>query len=208
MYIPLPFKEKDKAEIEKFVREFNFGILISAHNDVPVATHLPFELEINQQGEWLLQGHLSRANPQWKNFEAEREVLIIFSGPHAYVSPSWYNHINVPTWNYRAVHVYGKIALVHGEKLEAMLSRQMERYETAHAQQPLSYKNIPADMLAKDLAGVIGFEIKVERIEAASKLSQNRDAESFKNIIEELKKSDAYDSKRIAHDMEKIKKQP
>lgn len=208
MYIPPLFKEEDKAEIEKHIREFGFGILVSSGAGVPIATHLPFELEINQEGEWLLLGHLSRANPQWKNFEVAKEVLVIFSGPHAYVSPSWYTQVNVPTWNYRAVHVYGKITLVEGEKLEYMLSRQMEKYETAHAQKPLSYKNIPADMLAKDLAGVIGFEIKAERIEAASKLSQNRDAESFSRVVDALKKSEAYDSKRIAQEMEKIKKQP
>jgi len=206
MYIPKHFKEEDKAEIEKLIREFGFATLISVKDNLPWATHLPLELVTDESGNWSLYGHISRANPQWKNFETANDVLAIFMGPHTYVSPSWYNHRNVPTWNYKAVHIYGKARLVQGEELETMLQKLMKRYETAHAEKPQGYEEIPLNVLDKDLRGVVGFEIKVERIEAASKLSQNRDAESYQGVIDNLKKSNSYDSKAIAEEMEKRKK--
>lgn len=206
MYIPKHFKEEDKNEIEKLIREFGFATLVSIEDNLPWATHIPLELVTDESGNWVLHGHVSRANPQWKNFEAANDVLAIFMGPHTYVSPSWYNHRNVPTWNYKAVHVYGKARLVEGEELENMLRNLMKRYETAHAEKPQGYDEIPVHTLEKDLRGVVGFEIKVERVEATSKLSQNRDAESYQNVMDELKKSDAYDSKRIADEMQKLKK--
>lgn len=206
MYIPNNFKEEDKAEIEKLIREFGFATLVSVKDNLPWATHIPLELVTDENGNWFLHGHVARANPQWKNFEVMSDVLVIFMGPHAYISPSWYNHRNVPTWNYKAVHVYGKASLVEGEKLEAMLRHLMKRYEGTHSEKPQSYDEIPAKILEKDLRGVIGFEIKVERIEAASKLSQNRNAESHQSVIDNLKKMDSYDAKRMAEEMEKNKK--
>ncbi len=206
MYIPPQFKENDQQEIVALVREFGFALLVSVKENLPIATHIPLQLIVDENGNWILQGHMARANEQWKNFETNKDVLAIFMGPHAYVSPSWYNHRNVPTWNYRAVHAYGKIELIEGEKLELMLRDLMARYENAHAEKPQSYDDTPSKILEMDLRGLVGFEIKVERIEAASKLSQNRDSESHANIIEELKKSEAYDSKRIADEMEKRKK--
>lgn len=206
MYIPKHFQEHDKREIEKLIREFGFATLVSVKENLPQATHIPLELVTDENGNWVLHGHVARANPQWKNFETMSDVLAIFTGPHSYISPSWYNHRNVPTWNYKAVHVYGKATLVEGEKLEAMLRNLMKRYETAHAEKPQGYGEIPQNVLEKDLRGVVGFEIKVERIEASSKLSQNRDAESHQSVIDNLKKMDAYDAKRIAEEMEKTKK--
>ena len=206
MYIPKHFKEEDKTEIEKLIREFGFATLVSVKDNLLCATHIPLELVTDETGNWFLHGHVARANPQWKNFETMNDVLAIFMGPHTYVSPSWYNHRNVPTWNYKAVHVYGKASLVEGEKLEAMLRNLMKRYEDAHAEKPQGYDEIPANVLEKDLRGVVGFEIKVERVEASSKLSQNRDAESHQSVMDNLKKMDAYDAKRIAEEMEKTKK--
>ena len=183
MYIPKHFSENDKNEMEALVREFGFATLVSIKDNLPWATHVPLELEVEESGNWILRGHIARANPQWKSFETMNNVLAIFMGPHSYVSPSWYNHKNVPTWNYRAVHVYGKANLVEGERLEAMLRKIMRRYEDAHAEHPLTYDEVPAKILDFDLRGLVGFEIKVGRIEAASKLSQNRDAESHSNIV-------------------------
>lgn len=206
MYIPPQFNEEDKAEIEKLIREFGFATLVSVKGNLPWATHIPLELVVDETGNWFLHGHIARANSQWKNFETMSDVLAIFMGPHSYISPSWYNHRNVPTWNYKAVHVYGKATLVEGEKLEAMLRHLMERYEGARAEKPQGYDEIPAKTLEKDLRGVIGFEIKVERIEASTKLSQNRDAESHQSVIDNLKKINTYDATRIAEEMEKRKK--
>ncbi len=201
MYIPKHFREEDQTEIENLVREYGFAILISANDNLPWATHIPLELMTDENGNWFLHGHIARANEQWKNFENNPDVLAIFMGPHAYISPSWYNHKNVPTWNYRAVHAYGKVRIVEGDELQNMLRKLMARYENANAEKPQGYDEIPSRTLEIDLRGVVGFEIKVERLEATRKLSQSRDAESHENIIEQLKKSEAYNSKRIAKDM-------
>jgi transcriptional regulator len=203
MYIPAHFKEEDKKEIEALIREFGFATLVSIKDNLPWATHIPLELITDEADYWILRGHIARANPQWNNFETMNDVLAIFMGPHTYVSPSWYNHRNVPTWNYKAVHIYGKATLLESEKLAAMLRQLMGRYEAAHTERPQRYDEIPSHILEKDLKGLVGFEIKVERIEAASKLSQNRDAESHQSVIDHLKKMDAYDAKRIAEEMEK-----
>lgn len=205
MYVPKHFKEEDKTEIEKLVREFGFATLVSVKDNLPWASHIPLELKIDEEDNWFLHGHVSRANPQWKTFETNPDVLAIFMGPHTYVSPSWYTQPNVPTWNYKAAHLYGKATILEGVKLETALKHLMKRYETAHAEKPQGYEEIPAHTLEKDLRGVVGFEIKVERIEASSKLSQNRDAESHQSVIDHLKKMDAYDAKRIAEEMEKKK---
>ncbi len=206
MYIPKQFEEKDGAEIEALVREFGFATVVSTKDGLPVATHIPFELEVNAAGDWFLNGHLSKANPQWQTFTSGIEVLVIFMGPHSYVSPSWYNHKNVPTWNYRAVHIYGAVQLVEGEALVQSLRNLMARYEQAHAQQPLSYDELPAKMLETDLRGLVGIQIKVNRVEAVAKLSQNRDKESYQSVIDHLKQLPAYDAPRIAEEMEKRKK--
>ena len=206
MYIPKFYEEKDWAEIEQLIREFGFALLVSSNNDVPVATHLPLELAKNEAGEWILNGHMSRANQQWRGFDSDKKVLAVFTGPHAYVSPSWYNHRNVPTWTYKAVHVYGKARILKDDELKAALSKIMDRYEHLHAEHPMKMEEAPADLLQKDINGLVAFEIKIERFEAASKLSQNRDAESYQSVIDHLKTSEVYDSKQIALEMEKRKK--
>ena len=206
MYIPKYYEEKDWNEIEQLIKEHGFATLISVKNHEPIAAHIPLELSKNEAGEWILAGHVSRANPIWKSFEADQNVLAIFVGPHAYVSPSWYNHKNVPTWNYKAVHVYGRASVLEGEKRNAALSKMMDRYEQLHAEHPAKMSEFAEHDLQKDLNGLVAFEIKIERFEAASKLSQTRDAESYQSVIEHLKTSDAYDSKQIAEEMEKRKK--
>jgi len=205
MYIPKHYEEQEWNEIEQLIREFGFALLVNINNNVPIATHLPLELAQNETGEWILLGHVSKANPQWKSFEADKDVLAVFTGPHAYVSPTWYNHKNVPTWNYRAVHVYGKVRILAGEEIIAGLRNMMARYEHLHAKQPMKMEDLPQQLLQKDLNGLVAFEIKIERFEAAGKLSQNRDAESYQSVIEHLKRSDAYHSKRIAEEMVKRK---
>lgn len=205
MYIPKHYKQEDKEAIAQLVREFGFATLVSANNHIPFATHIPLELEITGE-EWILHGHLARANPQWKAFETNPQVLAVFMGPHTYVSPSWYNHRNVPTWNYMAAHLSGTVRLIEGPALEQQLRKLMARYENAHAEKPQGYDEIPVKTLEIDLRGVVGFEIRVEQIEASYKLSQNRDAESYASVIEHLKKLKTYDAERIAEEMANRKK--
>ncbi|MFN8321428.1 MAG: FMN-binding negative transcriptional regulator [Chitinophagales bacterium] len=206
MYIPKKFREENLAEIEKLVREFGFATLVSVLDNLPWATHIPLELELDENKNWLLYGHISKANPQWKNFESNPEMLAIFTGPHTYVSPSWYNHKNVPTWNYQAVHVYGKVRIMPLAEVELMLKKLMARYEQTHSKSPHRYEEIPSKILEADLQGLVGFEIIAGRIEAISKLSQGRDNESYHGVMHNLKDTDSYYAKRIAEEMEKRKK--
>ena len=206
MYIPKYYEEKEWTEIENLIKEFGFATLVSENNGMPVATHIPLELSKNEAGDWVLMGHGSRANQQLKSFEDGKDVLAIFMGPHAYISPSWYNHKNVPTWNYMAIHAYGKVRVLDGEELKAGLRNMMARYENLHAEHPIEMDEVPDHILQTDFRGLIAFEIKVDRFEANSKLSQTRDPESYQGIIDNLKKSDDYDSKRLAEEMEKRKK--
>ena len=206
MYIPKHFEEHDLYEIASLVKEFGFATLVSTADGTLRATHIPLELVIDKEGNWKLYGHIARANPQWRGFADQPDVLAIFLGPHSYVSPSWYDHKNVPTWNYKAVHLSGRAQIIEGEALEAVLRAMMNRYETAHAEKPLSYDELPKELLDKDLRGIVGIEIAVSKIEAVSKLSQNRNEASYEGVIENLKKLDAYDSIRIAEEMQKRKK--
>ena len=203
MYIPKYYEETDIHETIKLIKEFGFATLVSTVDGRPWATHIPLELVIDTEGLWKLRGHMARANPQWKSFKDQQDVMAIFMGPHSYISPSWYDHKNVPTWNYRAVHLSGKASLIEGEALVSMLRGLMHRYESTHAEKPTSYDEVPKEIIDMDLRGLMGIEILVDKIESASKLSQNRNEASYDSIIENLKKLDVYDAKRIAEEMEK-----
>lgn len=106
MYIPSFFKLENKDKIRDFINHNGFGIVINKGNERLLASHIPMLYTTNEKGEEVLTGHLSRANPQWKSFDLMSEVLVIFQGPHSYISSSWYDHTNVPTWNYIAVDIY------------------------------------------------------------------------------------------------------
>lgn len=204
MYIPKHFEEKDMAIAAALVREFGFATLVSVADGRPHATHIPMELVIDGS-TWKLYGHIARANPQWRYLSDQPDVLAIFMGPHTYISPSWYDQPNVPTWNYQAVHLTGRATIIEGADLEAMLRHLMQHYESAHAAAPQSYEDLPHEMLHKDLRGLIGLEIQVDKIEAVSKLSQNRNDASYNSIIDHLREMKVYNADRIADEMKKRK---
>jgi transcriptional regulator len=189
MYIPRRYEEKDREKIEAFIRENSFAILISVLDGVPVGTHIPLLQEKDDQGRDILIGHISRGNDQKLSLTDGAKVLAIFPGPHAYVSPRWYTQINVPTWNYIAVHVYGTINLIEGEALRAALSRLVNNYEQ-HLPRPVQIGEIPEKQLQAEMRGIVGFQILIEDIQAAYKLSQNRDEQSYHQVMEKLAEGD------------------
>ena len=138
-------------------------------------THVPLGWGEGEDGAWWLEGHMARANPHWAWLAAQREVLAVFSGPDAYVSPRHYEHErNVPTWNYLAVHVYGSLELVEGAgDKDALLKRLIARHEPGYAAQ---WRGLPEDFQHKMLGAIVGFRLRVTRWEAKAKLSQNRSA--------------------------------
>jgi transcriptional regulator len=133
MYIPRRYQEKDREKIFSFIRENSFAILVSLQDGLPVATHIPLLLEANHEGEDVLSGHISRGNDQKLSLMNGAKVLCIFPGPHSYVSPRWYTQLNVPTWNYIAVHIYGTLRIMEGEELRAALARLVDTYEQSLA---------------------------------------------------------------------------
>jgi transcriptional regulator len=198
MYVPKHFQNQNTGEIQDFIRHNSFGILISK-SDRLIATHIPMEL--SEDGT-KLAGHISKANPQWKSFNDRDEVMAIFNGPHAYVSSSWYDHENVPTWNYIAAHVYGTISIIEGEPLRLALKTMMQRYEQ-HEKKPLALEDLSTEYLDRAVKGVVGFEIKIHSIEAAYKLSQNRDAKNHEKIVHELQQRKDHQSNDVAKAMSK-----
>jgi transcriptional regulator len=200
MYIPRRYEEKDHEKIQAFISENSFAILISVLDGMPVGTHIPLLQEKDDQGRDILIGHISRGNDQKLSLADGAKVLAIFAGPHAYVSPRWYTQINVPTWNYIAVHVYGTINLIEGEALRAALSRLVNNYEQ-HLPRPVDIGEIPEKQLQAEMRGIVGFQILIEDIQAAYKLSQNRDEQSYHQVIEKLAEGDET-TRAVAAEME------
>ena len=202
MYIPRRYEEKDKDKIHAFIRENSFGILVSVKDGLPVGTHIPLHLEKNEEGQDILMGHISRGNEQKYTLTDGARVLVIFPGPHAYISPRWYTQINVPTWNYISVHVYGTVKIVEGAALRAALSRLVDNYEQ-HMPQPVHIEEIPEKTVQDEMRGIVGFEIVIDDIQAAAKLSQNRDEKSYHQVIEQLQQGDT-GAQAVAEEMKRI----
>src|SRR5678815_5111017 len=141
----------------------------------------------------------SRANPLWKTFVNNPEVLVIFQGPHTYISPTWYNHVNVPTWNYQAVHVYGRPQLVtEYEEAYQLLKRLIDRHERSGH---YKMESLPQEFVEKEIKGIMAFRIAVTRIEANYKLSQNRNDEDYRNIVSHLEEREDELSHGVAEAM-------
>lgn len=200
MYIPELYKNENQEDIQNFIHQNGFGILVNQTKGKLWATHIPLLLE-EKEGKQILVGHVSKENPQAASFKNNDDVLAIFTGAHSYISSSWYDHENVPTWNYLAVHVYGKV-IIHSleETLEA-LKRLVNKYEVK-SEKPVRIEDLSIKTMLQ-ARGIVSFEIEITSIEAKKKLSQNRDDKNYKNIISKLEKSNDYQSIEIAKEMKK-----
>lgn len=204
MYIPDLYKNEEKEAIRTFLKANAFGILINETNGKLWATHIPLELETNKEGEEILLGHISKENPQWTAFESNDQVLAVFTGSHAYISPSWYDHENVPTWNYTAVHIYGKIKIIEGDAVIDSLTKLVDKYEQ-NSKCPVRVAELSKKTMMQT-RGIVAFEIKIEEIQAQTKMSQNRDDKNYSNIISELEKTKKTQSMAVAKEMDKNRK--
>ena len=203
MYIPKVYRQEDREEILAFLQQNDFPALVTYDGIQPVATHLPVEVVERKEG-LTIYGHLSRANPQWKAF-AGQEALLIFQGPHTFISARWYNHVNVPTWNYMILHVYGTVREVSGDELYALLSRLVRKHESNSSYR---LEGLPQAFVENEIKGVVGVAVDVTRLEAAYKLSQNRNDEDRGNVIRELEKRDDRNSHAIAQAMRRQRGKP
>jgi transcriptional regulator len=189
MYIPKAFREDDILTLHTFMRTYSFATLVTQHEGEPFATHLPFLLDTGRGPHGTLLAHMARANSQWHDFNSAQEVLVIFQGPHAYISPSGYEvEFSVPTWNYAAVHAYGFPRLIEErEELYTLLKTLIQSHETQF-EKPWPFQ-LPDDYLQKMMRGIAGFEIEITRLEGKFKLSQNRSATERENVIASLQES-------------------
>jgi len=201
MYVPKYYKVSDLEEIKEFIQHNSFATIVSIRKGKPFAAHIPVLLK-KIEDDYYLTGHLAYGNPLWKTFEEVQDILVIFNGPHAYISSSWYEHENVPTWNYQAVHVYGKASLIEGIALEQDLTSLLEKYESFR-ENPVLWDKLSPELLQQEMKGIKGFKIKVEEVQAAYKLSQNRNASDYANIIKELYKEENPHAESLAEAMKK-----
>jgi transcriptional regulator len=183
MYIPNLNVMTDKTEIVDFMQCFSFATIITAKDNYPVATHLPFIVTLKDD-TIILTSHFAKANEQWKDIQ-NNKVLVIFSEPHAYISPKHYDkELNVPTWNYISVHAYGAATIVTEQnKVLSILENTIEYYENAYRQQ---WDNLPGDYKLGMVKGIVAFEIAVTDIQGKKKLSQNKTLNEQKKIINTL----------------------
>lgn len=193
MYIPKYYREEDRQKLLAFLQHNNFAALVTFDGERPIATHIPVEVVESENG-WTVYGHLSGANPQKKTL-GEGEALLIFQGPQTYISARWYTEVDVPTWDYMIVHVYGKVREIHGAELYSLLSRLVQNHE---ANTSYRLEELPQEMVQKEIKGVFGFALDVTRIDAGSKLSQGKTEAERENIVRELVKRGDENSTKIA----------
>jgi transcriptional regulator len=198
MYIPAHFAVDELPTLHEFIDRHPFGLLISQHDGAPFATHLPFLFDPPA----LLLGHVARQNPQWRQLGGQ-EVLCVFNGPHAYVSPTWYRSEKiVPTWNYVAVHVYGRARLVEDpDSIVALVAKLTDRFER---DMPVPWAFDANEPFVRKMATqIVGFAVEIERIEGKWKLNQNHPAERRRGVVAALREQGYEDAREIAELMER-----
>lgn len=190
MWIPKAFRIDDPAKISALMQRYSFAVIVTADGDsAPIATHLPVLLDADRGPFGTVVSHMARENPQWKHFESGRETLAVFNGPHAYITPAWYQpQVTVPTWNYAAVHAYGIPRIIADrDRVIEILERTIRTYE-----EPLGNPwtaTIPTEYRDRLMKDIVAFEIELTRVEAQFKLSQNRSDADFRGVYEALNAS-------------------
>lgn len=181
MYIPKPFAESRPDVLHRLIREHSLGMLVTHGSDGLDANHIPFELDAGAGSQGILRCHVARANPLWRSVENGANVLVVFRGEEAYISPSWYpgkrdNHKQVPTWNYSVVHAHGRISVHDDEKFVRGVVARLTRAHEASQPVPWKMADAPSDYIDAMLKAIVGIEIEITRLEGKFKLSQNRES--------------------------------
>ena len=201
MYIPKINLLTDRNEIVAFMKQFSFATIITAKDGLPIATHLPFIISIKNE-QVILTSHFAKANDHWQHIEIN-PVLLIFTEPHAYISPKHYDkELNVPTWNYISIHAYGKGKLMTGiQETIGVLEATIDTFESSYRQQ---WNTLPEDYKLNMSKGIVAFEVLVTDLQAKKKLSQNRSETERGKIIDTLSKSNDTNEQRVAAYMKNI----
>ncbi len=206
MYIPSDFKMEKPEEILAFMQQYNFAIMVSVSISSPAnklhATHLPFMINY-ENDNLIISAHFAKENLQAQHID-KQEVMLIFSEPHAYISPTLYNsYPNVPTWNYVAIHVYGVVKMLNEDETLLLMEKTVAHFEP---EKEKFWDNLPKNYRKSLLNDLLAFEITATRVEAQKKISQNKTQEDKHNIIENLAQSQDANAREIAKIMEKERK--
>jgi transcriptional regulator len=197
MYIPDVFAVTDRQRLHDFIEQHSFGLLVSQEDDCPFASHLPFLLDRASGPNGTLIGHMARANPQWEQAR-EQTVLTIFAGPHAYISPTWYEADRVvPTWNYTAVHAYGRFEVIEEKETLLDIVRETVRFYEQAMPTPWTLTG-PETFLDRMLSQIVGFRIPLARIEGKWKLNQNHPAERRRKVVQALQEQGNENAQAVA----------
>jgi transcriptional regulator len=211
MYLPSHFEETRVEVLHQLIRSHPLGVLVTFGADGLNANHVPFEIDPNPAPFGTLRAHVARANPVWREFSREVEPLVIFQGPQAYITPSWYQTKKetgkvVPTFNYIVLHAYGAMRVIEdADWLRKFVSGLTDRFEAPRAQ-PWAVTDAPADFIAMQLRAIIGIEIPVARLVGKWKTSQNRPAADQKGVVAGLRESDDAIAQAMAVAVEQNKK--
>lgn len=203
MYTPNHFKEDDHHKLQQYIRDYSLGLLVVADEGGIEANHLPFHLNPEEGSFGYLQCHLARSNPVWQRLRDGARVLVVFQGPNAYVSPSWYptkaeTGRVVPTWNYLAVHVEGTVRVIEDPSwLKRHLHQLTDQHEAGMAV-PWSVDDAPADFTARLLDAIVGVEIRIETLTGKLKASQNQPERNRIGVKAGLEAGEGPDAKAMA----------
>ncbi len=207
MYRPKQFDMPDVAEMQDLIADHGFAVLVSAAGaEGMMATHLPLYLA-DRAGNGVLWGHVTKANDHWRAFDGKTRAMAVFQGPHGYISPDWYDTAkSVPTWNYLAVHAYGRPRVMDDPaKIVARLSSLSDQYE-AGRETPWRMAALPDDFVAAQLKGIVAFEMPIQRLEGKRKMSQNRQPEDVAGAVRGLRASDRPEDAVLAELTERANK--
>ena len=201
VYIPKPFLVEDRKVIVAFMQQFDFAAVVSHSDTGFVASHVP--VLIREVGSELhIVGHVARGNSHWRLMQSQAESMVIFQGPHAYVSPTWYAvSPAVPTWNYAVVHAYGAARVREDATFIAGVVEDLTRRYEDQREHPWSTQAVPGESYEKLLNAIVGFEISVSRCEAKFKLGQNRSVEDRAGTIAGLERESSPKALELAHFM-------
>jgi transcriptional regulator len=206
MYVPETFKKDDPAKLIEFAQKNNFGILFSGMSGNLQASHLPFLIEPDpaRPGYQVIFGHMAKANLQWQTIGPREEVLVVFQGPHAYISPTWYETPNtVPTWNYAVVHAYGNYQPINdGQETQRILKALVHLHEASFSE-PWKMESLAPEFIEKMTVQIKAFKIEVTRLEGKWKLNQNHPEERRQKTVAALRKLGGEQNLNIANLMEK-----
>lgn len=187
MYTPSSFKEENPDILFDLIEEHNFGIIFSQHKDQPEATHLPFLVHKGKGKHGTLIAHFAKANKHWKKLDEAKDVLVVFQGPHSYISPAWYvNRAEVPTWNYATVHVFGKPKIIEDVAELNNMVKELTHFHENQENTGWKLTEVPEKDYNTDLKAIVGLEIVISKMEGKFKFNQNKSGKDQESVIAKM----------------------